>query len=56
MSHSLANLQSELLAANIDVLRVIYADIIGTVRSKDLLVRELDKVATAAPRSARACG
>lgn len=49
MSHSLANLQSELLAANIDVLRVIYADIIGTVRSKDLLVRELDKVSHGGP-------
>lgn len=49
MSHSLANLQSELLAADIDVLRVIYADIIGTVRSKDLLVRELDKVSHGGP-------
>lgn len=44
MTHSLANLQSELVAADIDVLRVIYADIIGTTRSKDLLVSELDKV------------
>ena len=49
MSHNLANLQSELLAANIDVLRVIYADIIGTIRSKDLLVRELDKVSHGGP-------
>ena len=44
MTHSLANLQSELIAAEIDVLRVIYADIIGTIRSKDLLVSELDKI------------
>lgn len=44
MGHSLSNLQSELIGADIDVLRVIYADIIGTIRSKDLLVSQLDKV------------
>ncbi len=44
MSRSLVNLQSELTEAGIDVLRVVYADIIGTVRSKDLLVSQLDKV------------
>lgn len=49
MTHSLANLQSELTAAEIDVLRVIYADIIGTIRSKDLLVSELDKVSHGGP-------
>jgi glutamine synthetase len=49
MTHSLATLQSELIAADIDVLRVIYADIIGTIRSKDLLVSELDKVSHGGP-------
>ncbi len=49
MSHSLSSLQSELLSAKIDVLRVIYADIIGTVRSKDLLVSELDKISHGGP-------
>lgn len=49
MSHSLSALQSELLSAKIDVLRVIYADIIGTVRSKDLLVSELDKISHGGP-------
>lgn len=49
MSPNLNSLQSELTAANIDVLRVIYADIIGTIRSKDLLVRELDKISHGGP-------
>jgi glutamine synthetase len=49
MSTSLTSLQSELQSAQIDVLRVIYADIIGTVRSKDLLVRELDKISHGGP-------
>jgi glutamine synthetase len=49
MSHNFAHLQSELIAADIDVLRVIFADIIGTVRSKDLLVRELDKIGHGGP-------
>jgi len=49
MSRSLVNLQSELTEAGIDVLRVVYADIIGTVRSKDLLVSQLDKVSHGGP-------
>lgn len=49
MGHSLVNLQSELAAAGIDVLRVIYADIIGTVRSKDLLVSQLHRVSHGGP-------
>jgi glutamine synthetase len=49
MSRSLVNLQSELTEAGIDVLRVIYADIIGTTRSKDLLVSQLDKISHGGP-------
>ncbi len=49
MSRSLVNLQTELTEAGIDVLRVIYADIIGTVRSKDLLVSQLDKISHGGP-------
>jgi glutamine synthetase len=49
MSTSLNSLQSELQSAQIDVLRVIYADIIGSVRSKDLLVSELDKISHGGP-------
>ncbi|GAA1684745.1 type I glutamate--ammonia ligase [Microcella alkalica] len=49
MSRSLVNLQSELAEAGIDVLRVIYADVIGTVRSKDLLVSQLDKISHGGP-------
>jgi glutamine synthetase len=49
MSRSLVNLQRELTEAGIDVLRVIYADIIGTVRSKDLLVSQLDKISHGGP-------
>ncbi len=53
MSTSLTSLQSELQSAQIDVLRVIYADIIGTVRSKDLLVSELDKISHGGPAFCR---
>lgn len=53
MSHSFSSLQSELLSADIDVLRVIFADIIGTVRSKDLLVSELDKISHGGPAFCR---
>ena len=49
MSRSLVTLQTELTEAGIDVLRVIYADIIGTVRSKDLLVSQLDKISHGGP-------
>lgn len=49
MSVSLAGLQKELRAANIDVLRVIYLDILGVIRAKDMLVSQLDKVSHGGP-------
>lgn len=49
MSKSLEHLQKELKAANIDVLRVIYLDILGVIRSKDLLVSQLDQVSHGGP-------
>ncbi len=49
MSTNLTSLQSELQSAQIDVLRVIYADIIGSVRSKDLLVSELHRISHGGP-------
>lgn len=49
MGRSLVELQTELTEAGIDVLRVLYADIIGTVRSKDLLVSQLDKISHGGP-------
>lgn len=49
MSKSLEHLQKELKAANIDVLRVTYLDILGVIRSKDLLVSQLDQVSHGGP-------
>lgn len=53
MSANLLSLQSELQSAQIDVLRVIFADIIGSVRSKDLLVSQLDKIGHGGPAFCR---
>ncbi len=49
MSKSLEHLQKELKAANIDVLRVIYLDIIGVIRAKDMLVSQLGMVSHGGP-------
>lgn len=49
MSVSLAGLQKDLKAANIDVLRVIYLDILGVIRAKDMLVSQLDKISHGGP-------
>ena len=49
MSKSLEQLQKELKAANIDVLRVTYLDIIGIVRAKDILVSQLDQISHGGP-------
>jgi len=49
MERSLLNLQHELTEAGIDVLRVIYADILGTIRAKDMLVSELGRVSHGGP-------
>lgn len=49
MERSLLHLQTELIEAGIDVLRVIYADILGTTRAKDMLVSELGRVSHGGP-------
>ena len=38
MSLDLSNLRESLLQQGIDVLRLIYSDVLGITRSKDLLV------------------
>ncbi|MDQ1598025.1 MAG: glutamine synthetase, partial [Microbacteriaceae bacterium] len=49
MSIDAAALHAELEAKGIDVLRLIYADILGLTRSKDLLVSQLERVAVNGP-------
>lgn len=49
MSFDAAALRSELEAKGIDVLRLIYADILGIARSKDLLVSQLERTAVNGP-------
>ena len=49
MAHDLTKLRDELKTRNIDVLRFIYADILGIARSKDVLVSQLDKAAHNGP-------
>lgn len=49
MSKSLEQLQKDLKAANIDVLRVTYLDILGIVRAKDILVSQLDQISHGGP-------
>ena len=44
MSKSLESLQKELKSKNIDVLRVIYLDILGVIRAKDMLVSQLGRI------------
>lgn len=49
MSLDLSNLRESLLQQGIDVLRLIYSDVLGITRSKDLLVSQLDKAAAHGP-------
>ena len=49
MSIDVAALRSQLEAKGIDVLRVIYPDVLGLTRSKDLLVSQLDRSAARGP-------
>ncbi|MEP6479636.1 MAG: glutamine synthetase family protein [Rhodoglobus sp.] len=47
MSTDLTDLAAQLKAKEIDVLRLIYADILGITRSKDLLVSQFERIAKA---------
>jgi glutamine synthetase len=49
MSHDLVALRDSLQAQGIDVVRFLYADVLGIARSKDVLVSQLDKVAHSGP-------
>ena len=49
MSSNLESLQKELKKEGIDVLRVIYLDILGVIRAKDMLVSQLDRVSHGGP-------
>jgi glutamine synthetase len=49
MTIDAAALRSELEGKGIDVLRLVYADILGITRSKDLLVSQLERTATNGP-------
>lgn len=49
MSSNLESLQRELKKEGIDVLRVIYLDILGVIRAKDMLVSQLNRVSHGGP-------
>ena len=49
MASDLSKLREQLTARGIDVLRLIYSDVLGIVRSKDLLVSQLEKGAHNGP-------
>ena len=49
MSHDLVALRDSLQDQGIDVVRFLYADVLGIARSKDVLVSQLDKVAHSGP-------
>lgn len=49
MTLDLATLKADLQRQNIDVLRVLYADVLGVTRSKDLLVSQLEHSAHNGP-------
>ncbi len=49
MVHDLAKLRDDLKERGIDVLRVVYADVLGIPRSKDILVSQLDKACENGP-------
>ena len=48
MGTDVVALKARLDAANIDVLRLVFPDVLGITRSKDLLVSQLDKVSSPA--------
>lgn len=49
MGLDLATIKADLERQNVDVLRVLYSDVLGVVRSKDLLVRQLEHSAHNGP-------
>jgi glutamine synthetase len=49
MQHDLADIRRELETQGIDVLRLIFADILGITRSKDILVSQLERAAAHGP-------
>lgn len=49
MHHDLADLRRDLEVKGIDVLRLMFADVIGINRSKDLLVSQLERSAAHGP-------
>ncbi|MEI7419998.1 MAG: glutamine synthetase, partial [Actinomycetes bacterium] len=49
MSTDLTALREKLQEQGIDVLRIIYSDVLGITRSKDLLVSQLEKAAGHGP-------
>jgi glutamine synthetase len=49
MSTNLTALRENLQEQGIDVLRIIYADVLGITRSKDILVSQLEKIAGHGP-------
>lgn len=49
MVHDLVKMREDLQARNIDVVRMIYSDVIGVTRAKDILVSQLEKGAHNGP-------
>jgi len=49
VGQDLTKLRDELKARNIDILRFVYADVLGIPRSKDVMVSQLDKAAHNGP-------
>ena len=49
MAHDLVKLREDLTSRGIDILRFIYADVLGITRSKDVLVSQLEKAAHSGP-------
>jgi glutamine synthetase len=49
MSLDLSALRTQLQSENIDILRLVYADVLGIPRSKDLVVSQMEKAAAHGP-------
>jgi glutamine synthetase len=49
MSLDLSALRAQLQSENIDILRLVYADVLGIPRSKDLIVSQMEKAAEHGP-------
>jgi len=49
MAHDLVKLREDFTSRGIDILRFIYADVLGITRSKDVLVSQLEKAAHSGP-------